>query len=238
MTGHTHEDVDQLFGQLARHLLREVALLTPPDFVTSINTFLGRSPSSHEKWSRCVKLDKVHDWADWLRRAPLHLQGTGGPGAPHEFRFLLRADCASIIETPAIHSMEVSTSNDVILTLKRRMSDMKLMLPALMYMPASQVDLLRDLGGPSRLAEKNPVGGSDGKVKQELLKFADAIRKPPFSLSSASDYMTAWLNGCHAQAPELDISYVVGRASGTCAAVTRPALDPELVPLQMEPDLP
>ena len=208
--------------------------------MTSINVFLAKAPSSHEKWSLCLKLDKVHDWAEWLRRVPLQLHGTGGPGAPHEFRFLLRGDCSPdvLVETPAILANVAPSAGDVVLLLKRRVADAALMCPAMTYMPEHLVALLRNAGGPSRLAERNPVGGSDGKVKKELLKFADAIRQPPFSLSRASDYMTAWLNGCYAQAPELDISYVVGQPSLSCAAALRPALDPELVPLQMEPDLP
>ena len=60
-TGHSHEDVDQLFGELER---------------------------PHEGGRFVFKVDQVRDWRPWLLEAiPARLIGIGGPGAPHVFEF-------------------------------------------------------------------------------------------------------------------------------------------------------
>ncbi len=64
-TGHSHEDVDQVFGQLAGHLVHRVrAASTPMDFVQAIENWMQtRLKRTYEKGRHCFMIDQVRDWS-------------------------------------------------------------------------------------------------------------------------------------------------------------------------------
>ena len=66
ITGHTHEDIDQLFGRLARFLLKQHRLEDPSAFVRAISRFMQDLGQTTEVWHQCVKLDHIRDWRGWL----------------------------------------------------------------------------------------------------------------------------------------------------------------------------
>ena len=76
-TGHSHEDIDQLFGVLARHLVRVRDVPTSDHFVDSINEFLRGFKREHEKHRACFKLDQVRDWSHCLPQTGSLLSSTG-----------------------------------------------------------------------------------------------------------------------------------------------------------------
>ena len=61
-SGHSHEDIDQIFGGLARHLLKLRDAPTSDHFVDSINLFLQNYKREHEKIRACIRLDQTRDW--------------------------------------------------------------------------------------------------------------------------------------------------------------------------------
>ena len=63
-TGHSHEDVDQVFGQLAGHLVNRVRVAnTPDDFASAIRVFVeDKLKRAHEAKRYCFKIDQVRDW--------------------------------------------------------------------------------------------------------------------------------------------------------------------------------
>lgn len=85
--GHTHEDIDQLWGQLASHLAKTGVLQTPDDFVVEIQKWLGQVKRPHEARRFVSKVDKCRDWKSFLEHMDVHVTGIGGPAAPHEFVF-------------------------------------------------------------------------------------------------------------------------------------------------------
>ena len=64
-TGHTHEDIDQMFSRMSKHLQRVPVLQTPDDVCNTINDFLQEAHMPHEKDRRVTRMDTVRDW--WLR---------------------------------------------------------------------------------------------------------------------------------------------------------------------------
>ena len=67
-TGHSHEDIDQLFGQLAKYLVTKVRTAdTPADFKAAIEHWMGNSlHRPHEPERHCVYLDQCRNWLlDW-----------------------------------------------------------------------------------------------------------------------------------------------------------------------------
>ena len=90
-SGHTHEDVDQIHGQVCREVRRHRCLKTPNEFQKCLDDFLKHKiDRPHEKDRFCIQVGKVRDWATWLQPLKIHLAGVGGPSAPHSFEFVRR----------------------------------------------------------------------------------------------------------------------------------------------------
>lgn len=62
-TGHSHEDIDQLFGQIAAHLKTLKSGLTSNDFVDSLRNFSRtKMQRPFEKDKLVFKLDQTREW--------------------------------------------------------------------------------------------------------------------------------------------------------------------------------
>lgn len=62
-TGHSHEDVDQAFGRLARHLAKLRLAQTQADFARSIRSFSQQMQRPHEPVQYTVCMNDVRDWS-------------------------------------------------------------------------------------------------------------------------------------------------------------------------------
>ena len=63
-SGHSHEDIDQVFGQCSDWVKRRVPTAqTSDDFVSGINAFLQKMERPHEIQRACFKLDRTRDWS-------------------------------------------------------------------------------------------------------------------------------------------------------------------------------
>lgn len=86
--GHSHEDVDQLFGQIAVKIAKMKSVLTSENFLSALQRVCVELERPHERERNVFKIDQVRDWRPWLLSAiPARLLGIGGPGAPHMFLF-------------------------------------------------------------------------------------------------------------------------------------------------------
>lgn len=63
-SGHSHEDLDQVFGVLATHLVRKGSqAMEPADFVSLIQKWMDESlVRPFETGRYCVHLDQCRDW--------------------------------------------------------------------------------------------------------------------------------------------------------------------------------
>lgn len=112
-SGHSHEDIDQVFGRLAGYLHKQPTALTPSEFVPLIQDFMDTSESfTFEPYREAFEINRVRDWflacvgilslhltnsADVVLRrgflaqaVPGAIKGISGPGAPHWFEFRRR----------------------------------------------------------------------------------------------------------------------------------------------------
>ena len=86
--GHTHEDVDQEHGSLSRWISRHLREASSIDHVVqSVQGFLDKRSRQYEPLRLAFRCNQVREYKHWLRAMPYHLQGIGGPGAAHTFRF-------------------------------------------------------------------------------------------------------------------------------------------------------
>ncbi|CAJ1449087.1 unnamed protein product [Effrenium voratum] len=143
-SGHSHEDVDQVFSYLASFLEAHKELHTPADFKQLLETWLSNPEVRPNEPRRVVHLvGAVRNWRDHLHIGCCgnNLVGVGGPGAPHTFAFDRAADLPGIlrntVKTSFWDRMGVPPdSSDVVLRTKQWMSDESFRDPIL-YLPAA-----------------------------------------------------------------------------------------------------
>ena len=77
--GHTHEDIDQLFGRLAAWIVKHHVIETPQQFATVIRNFLatlhGR-PWPARPCREAIIVNSVRGWKAWLEVLGMALQET------------------------------------------------------------------------------------------------------------------------------------------------------------------
>jgi len=63
-SGHSHEDVDQVFGSLALWIVRHARHIeTPGEFADAINKFCIAAHRPHEKERAVIVMDQHRDWS-------------------------------------------------------------------------------------------------------------------------------------------------------------------------------
>lgn len=77
-TGHTHEDVDQIFGTLSKFMLKQRKLQTPGDVQAMIEAFLKDAKLPFECERHCVVMNDVRDWSLAHTEVNSVLWGVGG----------------------------------------------------------------------------------------------------------------------------------------------------------------
>ncbi|CAK9005962.1 unnamed protein product [Durusdinium trenchii] len=203
-SGHTHEDIDQTFGALSKHLLRVRDLQSPSDVVNTIKDFLQKAKMAWETERHVVMMDSIRDWNGFLTEpVPFKLVGIGGPGAPHYFKLQRRVDAG-------LQSYEIQNKlwhypehpDDVILRTKQWMASPEFTFTSLLYPRHLAFERLR-LGVPAGLAEKRVI---DPEHKKHLTRFLPALRVPLFGLGKFADWLEAWLDGSLEQCDLLDVT--------------------------------
>ena len=85
-TGHSHADVDAMFGTWARHLALQPTLETPEHVMRCLQSEFGKD-------TQFEKLDYVRDWRAFLNACRVEFSGMGGSElTAHSFTWFTR-DC-------------------------------------------------------------------------------------------------------------------------------------------------
>ncbi len=89
--GHTHEDIDQLFGSLAAYVKRMLPVAhSMADFIKCFEDFFEKLKRPHEPVACVRRIDHIRDWKGYFASMGRHLCGIGGPSAPKVFNFIRR----------------------------------------------------------------------------------------------------------------------------------------------------
>jgi hypothetical protein len=154
MVGHTHEDVDQLFGVVSSLLIRAGNFQTPEEALGSLETNLGSHIRSKGERLFCYRLDMVRDFGDWV--SPMHRQlyngmmTRKGVEAPHSFSFKFRRDLTAAEAAkchvpeewgPAVNPAEWDDF-DVMCCVKTYMRDKHLQQAPVCAIPAARIAML------------------------------------------------------------------------------------------------
>ncbi|CAK9114864.1 Uncharacterized protein SCF082_LOCUS53189 [Durusdinium trenchii] len=80
-SGHSHEDIDQVFGRLASFMQKRPFAQCPSDFVPLIQEFLNTGEFPYEDYREAFEVNRVRDWRGFLSGSvPSFIGGMSGPG--------------------------------------------------------------------------------------------------------------------------------------------------------------
>jgi hypothetical protein len=91
-TGHSHEDIDQMFGEIAKWIVRRLRIAhSVDDVISSLRDFFKQYTRLYEVLKFVTRMDWIRDWKSWVLLLEKKFVGIAGMSAPHVFEFLCRA---------------------------------------------------------------------------------------------------------------------------------------------------
>jgi hypothetical protein len=178
MPGHTHEDVDQLFGLVTAWMLQLPCFNSPADVLEHLHSRLQTKLVGQAAVACCEHLAAVHDFKGWLEPLGLHfcdaLRNRGGVVTPHSFMFKPRALLSSKELAWGTEERQgfTATSADVMCCIKAYMRDVQLQQEPMQTLSASQTDQLTT-AGPTDLVAYKPLCATDiaGYLKHDKIMY-------------------------------------------------------------------
>lgn len=207
-TAHSHEDVDQAFGQIARLLIGK-AIPSADGMVNLINEVTAYHQGASSSGSRirgsdseAYKLDEVSCWKAWGYQTGISMKGLR---RVHYVRFCLRKDLGSDILNHVgtvedfKRQQQERLPDDIFLVTKRWLADAEV-ARVVAIMPAMEAARLRrGFHPPGGLADRRPISS---QVKSNIAKFIPKCRRSGELSPESCDYLLQWSSGALAKNPK------------------------------------
>lgn len=196
IVGHSHEDIDQLFGVLLMLVLRRYRFQTKFDLAARIETVMR--PRIESKGEVCVVtvLEHVRDFKSWL--APLKTElynafaNRAGIEAPHSFSYKMRRDLLWS-EKAMLNPRDVGGEDcDVFCCVKTYMHDTRLQQPPVLVLPARRVRGSGVPASPTTMVPREPLSFVQQRTLRDL---AALLREDPYNLHTGADALDALAAG-------------------------------------------
>ena len=180
IVGHTHEDIDLMFGILLAIVLRRLRFQTPDELVTNILLGMAAHIAARGEELLCEHITHVRDFKVWLCPQGLRVHNAfvtrKDIQAPHSFTYKLRMDLLPAERAALRPSRFISSASDVFCIVKHRMHHSEAQGPPVLVLPVERRDRVV---APGPEAQHFPKGGgcfSNTRVK-ELLTLADDLER-------------------------------------------------------------
>lgn len=197
-TCHSHEDIDQCFGQIARLLMGRV-IGSADEMVGIIGDAMagggkdgiegGRLRGSQAEAS---KLDEVSSWKTFTAQTGVALKGLR---RVHYFRFCCRRDLGSDVLDNVLELEELGSHRhpeDIFLVSRRWLADQEV-ARALMVLPSSAAESLRQgYQQPAGIAVRKVIPEN---MRKNLAKQVPRLRRSGEISANAADYLLSWSTG-------------------------------------------
>lgn len=210
-TCHSHEDIDQCFGQLARMLMGR-AIGSADEMVATISDAIMSGASGSEgrirgSTAEASKLDETSEWKHFTRQLGLKLKGLR---RVHYFRFALRRDLGGDVLDNVQTLEELGAhwprdESDVFLVTKRWLAD-KECARAMVVVPSSVATAIRQGHElPHGISPRKTIGE---QMRKNLVKHIPPLKRSGELSAEASNYLLSWVSGTLRRVPKPD-SYSV-----------------------------
>ena len=174
--GHTHEDVDLLFGILLAIILVRYRVQCPLELAVMIEAGMQEWAQNRGEECHCMVRDSILDFKAWLDAQGIHLHNCwvtrSDIEAPHSFSYkrrhgLMDDELAAVGVHPAGHA------HDVFCVVKHRMHSLHPNGPPVLVLPWARY-LAMPTTSPSAWEAPKPF---DNKRARELRQLADELEK-------------------------------------------------------------
>ena len=180
--GHTHEDIDQLFGILLGLVLKRICFQRPEELREAVEAKLSEVVASRGEELGVHLLTHIRNFHGWLKALGLKPRNAFMPRdnvhPPHSFTYKLRMDLSpleyQLLQQERTDVGFAEHDLDVFCAVKGRMHDRGLNGPPVLIVPRER---LENLQGPA------PTGGCyrrhalTASRQNELRMFADALQE-------------------------------------------------------------
>jgi hypothetical protein len=175
MVGHTHEDVDQLFGVIVSLVLQRFQFQTPGDLVQHLEACLRARVQAKGEQLHVSQFHKVRDFGKWVepvgRELYNALASREGIEAPHSFSMKLRESLAPMETALARPAPGIPVSmQDVMCVVKTYMRDTRPQQAPVCAIPAGRASGV----GPSP-NQYHPPTPLTGKQLQDFTTLAQEL---------------------------------------------------------------
>ena len=190
VVGHTHEDIDQLFGIILQLVLRKVAFRTSRHLIDALHAIMRPRVESRHETFHAEELKRVRDFSAWLSPAGIEMYHAFGTRddieAPHAFSFKLRKDLTpkeQIMIPQHSRCCRDPHDHDVFCCTKTYMRSPTLQDPPLRVLPVERAGWIV-AHSPQTWASHEPP--SDKRAK-ELRELANLVRSADHGMPDAAD---------------------------------------------------
>ncbi|CAK9077854.1 unnamed protein product [Durusdinium trenchii] len=190
---HSHEDVDQVFGQISR-LLRGKCFNSPEELIKLLNQCAGANQADSSTrlrgTSACAfKLDQAAKWKAWVRQLGIVLKGR-----VHLFKFVRREDIEMevfqrVAEFEDFPFGRAKKPGDICLIAKRWLGDTEVLRLIALVSEDVCTELRTGAQLPSGVTERRAIGH---RVVQNIHRYVPRCQKSGDLNEAASRYLLGW----------------------------------------------
>ena len=199
ITGHTHENLDATFGQLAvklsAHKFDDDKELV--ELLLKLTGDIGVDTHS-KRGSLAYKLDEAAEWKAWWEEIHTHFSQLTGPQAPHVFKVCKRRDLGKMdhkearTQTDPLPSNFVPSGDDVVVVIRAYMHSRDV-LQVFTAWPACRCgSALRTQPAARSVHARRAMSDND---RDKFLKSARAVHEKRGISDKARDYLIGWAQG-------------------------------------------
>ncbi len=226
--GHTHEDIDQYFGQVAKRIKSSSILETPAQFCECVGKWMASLPG--EQRGVCVQVDRTLDWKSWLESL-FHLRRHTGPLAPHTFRFERRCTAEPVLRSTGLDEHPATPAphpDDVVLFCKHYMASPCFSQRPFVALPFSYAAPLFETAPP--VSQRRAQDALTVHKISNIKKHVPVLRQPGFRVDAGAAELEAWAEHRLEPLPLLDTRAI----RSPCQACGGDALMPGSVGASMQ----
>ena len=204
-TSHSHDDVDQVFGQIAR-LLMGKACQSASDMISLLEHSIEQGLDSQQAGrlrgsvATVAKLDQVSCWKEFGAQVGVSFKGLRHV---HYFRFCTRKDLGpdvlnNVDKLDELGARWVPHPDDVFLVTKRWLSDIKVQQAVCVVSAAVASEIRMGFHLPAGLAPRRAISE---KIVKNLQKRVPICEKSGELSREGAKYLLEWSQGTLAQNP-------------------------------------
>ena len=199
--GHSHEDIDQAFGQISR-ILQGKKISTPCEMIAMLNDLMGAERDGRIRGSRAcaLKVDETCCWKAFCKQAGVSFKGMR---RVHYMRFCARKDLGTDVLDHVLRLEEIGRGclphpGDIMLVTKRWLADTEVQR-AIAVVPAAAVEQIRaGFHPPGGLAPRRVIRE---QIRKNIERGVPPVTRTGEMTQEGAHYLLQWSQGALPRCP-------------------------------------